>query len=229
MREIAIVDAILRDRSKFFEEIRDGVALGKKIRAMFLASCAFLAIYGAVMGSSHSLPQALSSAVKLPILLLSTLVICSPTLYFFNILFGSTQSLQQTVAVLLTAVTVTAVLLLGFAPIVLFFLLTSDAYQFFKLLNVAAFAIAGVVGIAFLARGMEGITGSAKAGSVARRTVLRIWFVVYAFVGAQMGWTLRPFVGAPGLDFQVIRPMGGNVFTNIVAAVREVLGFQLPP
>lgn len=69
----------------------------------------FLAIYGAVLGTTHSPAQALSSAVKLPILFLAMLLVCVPTLYFFNVLFGSDQGIGQNVALILTAIVVTAV------------------------------------------------------------------------------------------------------------------------
>lgn len=103
------------------------------------------------MDSTHSVSQALSSAFKLPVLFLATLLVCAPTLYFFNLIFGSRQRLSQNIAIMLTAITVTGVVLLSFAPIVLFFLLTSSSYQFFKLLNVGVFTVAGIIGVSFLA------------------------------------------------------------------------------
>jgi hypothetical protein len=225
MKDLAVIETILRNRNHFFSEIRDGINLQEKIRAMFISSIAFLAVYGAVMGSTHSLWQALSSAVKLPILFLVTLVVCSPTLYFFNVLFGSNQSLTQNIALILTAITVTAVLLLSFAPITMFFLLTTSQYQFFKLLNVAVFAVAGIMGVIFLSQGMRLVSASGKEGAGARRMVLRLWILVYAFVGSQMAWTLRPFIGAPGIKFELFRQLGGNFYTNIVASIGEILGF----
>jgi hypothetical protein len=225
MKDLAVIETILRNRNHFFSEIRDGINLPEKIRAMFISSIAFLAVYGAVMGSTHSLWQALSSAVKLPVLFLVTLVVCSPTLYFFNVLFGSNQSLTQNIALILTAITVTAVLLLSFAPITMFFLLTTSQYQFFKLLNVVVFAVAGIMGVIFLSQGMGVVSASGKAGAGARRMVLRLWILVYAFVGSQMAWTLRPFIGAPGIKFELFRQLGGNFYTNIVASIGEILGF----
>ena len=150
MNDLAIIETILRNRTLFFQEIRDGIRLNEKMRAMFISSLIFFALYGAVMGSSHSLWQALSSAVKLPMMFLATLFICAPTLYFFNVLFGSSQSIGQNVALILTAITVTAVLLLSFAPITLFFLLTTSQYQFYKLLNVSIFSVSGIMGVIFL-------------------------------------------------------------------------------
>jgi hypothetical protein len=224
MRDLGVVETILRNRVLFFHEIRDGVALGEKMRAMVVSSLVFLALYGAVMGSTHSLWQALSSAAKLPVLFLATLFICAPTLYFFNVLFGSNQSLTQNVALILTAITVTAVLLLSFAPITLFFLLTTSQYQFFKLLNVGIFSVSGVMGVLFLSQGMR-IVAAEAAGDQARRRVLRLWMFLYAFVGSQLAWTIRPFIGAPSIEFELFRQLGGNFYTNIFASLGEILGF----
>lgn len=225
MRNLAIIETILRDRRGFFAEIREGSGLAEKMRACLISSIAFFALYGAVMGSSHSLWQALSSAVKLPLLFLATLIICAPTLYFFNLIFGSNQSLSQNVTLILTAITVTAVLMLSFAPISLFFLLTTNHYQFFKLLNVAMFTVAGIVGVTFLSQGMRLVSYAGKEGASARRNVMRLWILIYAFVGSQMAWTMRPFFGAPGLPFELFRQLGGNFYANIFASMGEILGF----
>jgi hypothetical protein len=225
MNDLAVIEKILRNRRYFFVEIRDGVELRAKMRAMLISSIAFFALYGAVMGSTHSLWQALSSAVKLPILFLATLFVCAPTLYFFNVLYGSNQSLTQNVVLILTAITVTAVLLLSFAPITLFFLLTTGHYQFFKLLNVIIFTVSGSMGIIFLSQGMRIVSAGGQTGDSARRWVLRLWMIVYAFVGSQMAWTIRPFIGAPSIDFELFRQLGGNFYTNIFASMGEILGF----
>jgi hypothetical protein len=225
MNDLAVIETILRNRHHFFIEIRDGVGLRGKMRAMLISSIIFLAMYGAVLGSTHSLWQALSSAAKLPILFLATLVVCSPTLYFFNVLFGSNQSLTQNVVLILTAITVTSVLLLSFTPIVLFFLLTTSGYQFFKLLNVGICAVSGWMGVLFLSQGMRIVAAAGKEGASARSNVVRLWIVLYAFVGSQMAWTLRPFIGAPSMKFELFRQLGGNFYSNIFASIGEMLGF----
>jgi len=112
-RDLGVVEVILRDRHRFFEEIRDGAEVREKTRAMLVSSTAFLAVYGAVLGSTHSLLQAISSATKLPILFLITLTICVPALYIFSVHFGSNQRLRQSIALVLAAITVTAVVLLS--------------------------------------------------------------------------------------------------------------------
>ena len=47
----------------------------------------------------------------------------------------------------------------------------------------------------------------------------------YAFVGSEMAWTLRPFIGAPSMEFELFRQLGGNFYTNVLASIGEILGF----
>ena len=216
-----VIEHILRNRGGFFDEIREGDDLARKTRNMLLGAVLFFAIYGAVLGISNSLLQALSSAIKLPILYLITLAICLPTLYFFNLLFGSRLTLAQTFALIMTAIAVTAVLTLSFAPIALFFWLTAPNYQFYKLLNVGILAVTGVAGLSFLWQGMRHVQKGEGLG--VRSLILWIWIFVYGFVGTQMAWTLRPFFGAPGLPFEIFRDLGGNFYMNVVQTVIELV------
>ena len=225
MNNFTVIETILRDRTFFFSEIRDGVALWDKVKSMLISCMAFLAVYGAVMGASHGLLQALSSFVKLPILFLVTLVICTPSLYFFNLLFGSKQTLAQNVALILTAMTTTAVLLVSFAPIILFFLLTTSQYEFFKLLNVGVFAISGIMGVLFLRQGRAATADPHNMeGVAARRVIFVLWIILYAFVGSQMAWTLSPFMGDPNMPFMVVAQRGGNFYADVIASIRHLLG-----
>jgi hypothetical protein len=221
MEAFTVIEHILRNRKDFFEEIQGNNEISTKIRDMLISSISFFALYGAVMGSSNSALQALSSAIKLPILFLITLVICLPTLYFFNLFFGSRLTLPQTLALILTALTVTAVLTLSFAPISLFFWLTAPHYQFFKLLNVVILALTGSFGLTFLTSGMSHMQREDK--QMTRGFILRMWIVVYGFVGTQMAWTLRPFLGAPGYPFQIFRQLGGNFYVNVAESIWEIL------
>ena len=225
-QDFAVVETILRDRTRFFEEIRAGTDVAGKIRSMLVSSIAFLAVYGAVLGSTHSLLQAFSSAAKLPPLFLATMLVCIPTLYVFSVLFGANQRLHQVIAMVLASITVMSVLLLSFASIALFFILTAGGYQFFKLLNVFFFAIAGIVGLLFLTQGMHVLAADDKEqGRAGRWLVLHCWIVLYAFVGCQMAWTLRPFVGYPYAKFELIRQLGGNFYAEVFRSIGELLGF----
>ena len=225
MNDLAVIEAILRNRYRFFSEIRAGVDLGPKIRAMMTSSVLFLLLYGAVIGSQHSLLQALSSALKVPALFLVTVLICLPTLHFFHVLFGASLSIRQNFALILTAITVTSVLLLSFSPVVLFFMISTADYQLFKLLNVAIFAICGAIGLGFLYQGVKMIAVVDGDTGKSRRRMIVLWALLYAFVGTQLAWTLRPFFGAPGLPFEPFRDLGGSFYANVLASIGEILGF----
>lgn len=226
-QHFTVLLGLLRDRQNFLEEIRQGIKLQSKATSLFVASSIFFAIYGAIIGSSHSFAQALSGAIKLPAFYLLTLIICFPTLFFFNVLFGSRSTVQQHFVVLMTAVSVISVLLFSFAPVTLFFLITAPkAYQFFKLLNVLIFIITGSFGVRFLYEGIQLLSQQDEVGKKTRTTILRSWLLLYSFVGMQLGWFLRPFFGAPGSKFELFRAVEGNFYLNIMAALSEILGYR---
>ncbi|HYC78617.1 MAG TPA: hypothetical protein VEI02_13400 [Planctomycetota bacterium] len=53
--------------------------------------------------------------------------------------------------------------------------------------------------------------------------VFRVWAMIFAVVGAQMGWILRPFIGAPNREFEWFRKgRESNVFEAIVGAFRNL-------
>lgn len=58
------------------------------------------------------------------------------------------------------------------------------------------------------------------------RSIFRIWLLIYALVGAQMGWILRPFIGNPGQPFQFFRARQGNFFQAVVAHLGNLFGIE---
>jgi hypothetical protein len=151
---LLIIERLLRDRTSVWDQVVSERDLKGLTLQLLYSSALSLFLYGAVMGASHSAAQALSSAIKLPLLFLATLAICLPTLYLFNLLFGARLSVMQAVALIMVSITVTAVLTLAFAPISLFFLISAHSYYFIKLLNVAILFLTAIVGLRFLTSGM---------------------------------------------------------------------------
>ncbi len=141
-------------------------------------------------------------------------------------MFGSKRSFEQYLALLMTAVALIGVLLLGFAPISLFFLISTYDYQFFKLLNVAIFSLTGFLGINFLYQGMQLLSKEDPEGLDIRSKILQFWLILYAFVGCQLAWTLRPFFGSPGSPFELFRERDSNFYLNIVQAISEIFGYR---
>jgi hypothetical protein len=152
---LLVIERILRDRAGIWQQIIEEKGLRRLTGQMLSSSAISLALYGVVLGFNFGPLQALSSAVKLPLLFLATLAICLPTLYLFNLVFGARLSVLQAVTLIMVSITVTSVLTLAFAPISLFFLITANNYSFFKLLNVCILVLTALVGLKFLTAGMR--------------------------------------------------------------------------
>jgi hypothetical protein len=222
----AVLMRFLRDRATFLEDIRNGKRLEKTITALLLCSSVFFAIYGAIMGSYSGGLQMFASALKLPALYLLTLLICLPSLFFFDIVSGSKRNFLQYLALLLSAMAAMSVMLFGFAPITLFFRLSISDYIFFQFLNLFILAASGAVGVHFFYRGMLYLDEGDTEKPQYRLTVLKTWLVLYAFVGSQLGWTLRPFFGAPGMEFQFFRELESNFYLQVFRMALNVLGIN---
>ncbi|HKQ49493.1 MAG TPA: hypothetical protein VJZ71_15585 [Phycisphaerae bacterium] len=54
------------------------------------------------------------------------------------------------------------------------------------------------------------------------RSIFRVWIIIYALVGAQMGWLLRPFIGSPNLPFAWFRAREGNFFESAFLHLRAL-------
>ncbi|CAG1009456.1 hypothetical protein PHYC_03705 [Phycisphaerales bacterium] len=62
-----------------------------------------------------------------------------------------------------------------------------------------------------------------RAGDAATG-IFAVWMLVYGLVGTQMGWLLRPFIGAPGAAFELFRDREGSAFQAIGTTLSRLLG-----
>ncbi len=226
MNHFAILMHFLRDRQKFLEEISKGIRIENKIIALLISSSAFFALYGAIIGSFSGGLQIVASAIKVPALYLITLAVCLPTLYFFEVISGSRRSFGQYLALLLASMSIIGVMLFSFAPITLFFRLSINDYQFFKLLNVLVFTITGLIGVNVFYRSLLYINDKDSETPNNRTAMIRGWLVLYGFVGSQLGWTLRPFFGNPDSPFELFRPLESNFYFHLLKVISGTLGFR---
>jgi hypothetical protein len=68
------------------------------------------------------------------------------------------------------------------------------------------------------------LKSEAAGGHASSRMVFRMWVLVYAVVGAQMGWVLRPFIGTPTMPFTVFRVRASNFFEGFIRSLGHLLG-----
>ena len=188
------------------------------------------------------------SALKVPMLFGLTLLITFPSLYVFNALMGSRLTFAAVLRLLLAALGVCLAVLASFGTIVVFFALCTSSYPFMVLLNVLTFAVAGLLGMNFLLQTLHRLAiaqaaaweppassaapeapaaqpATAPPAPVAGpqvRPVFFAWVLVFGLVGAQMGWVLRPFIGAPGVPVTFFRPREGNFFQAVAGKIQDL-------
>jgi hypothetical protein len=250
------LDRILRGDATRLSALREGKievnARGLAVVGLFLAC-----FYGFCMGwfavlnrESPEVRQLLAAVVKVPLLFFLTLVVTFPSLYVFNALIGSRLGVVSLFRLLVAALGVLLAVLASFGPIVAFFSLTTTNYPFMVLLNVLLFAVAGVLGLAFLLQTLHRLTladqalpaapgapegapaAAVPAGALERtegyvpgrnvRSVFQCWVIVFALVGAQMSWVLRPFIGNPSQPFEWFRSRESHFFEAIWETLRSL-------
>lgn len=213
---------VLRDRERFYAEVAEGEGLSGKLIHSLLTLLALCALYGAAAGAYAGAAQGLSAAIKLPLLFLGTLAICFPGFFVIQVLVGSRLRLAQVLALVLGALSLSAILLAAVVPITVFFLLTGAGYYFLILLHVVVVLGAGLVGMMALHEGLA--FACEKRGVYPRKamTIMKVWAVLFAFVGIQMAWNLQPFLGDRGQPFMLFRHNEGNFYTAVVYSLQQL-------
>jgi hypothetical protein len=220
---VALIEWLLKHRDHLFHEIMAGRNLGRYVADALLVTIAGTLFYGFVVGISVGGWQILYDPVKLPWVLVFTLLLCLPSLYVFACYVGSRLALLQVCALAFTGTAVVATILIGFAPITWFFMFTAPgSHHFAVLINVAVFALAGFFGVQFMRRGIHALHREVSERQAVER-VMNWWMVLYALVGAQMAWLLRPYFTATEV---FIRPRAGNFFVAVMVTLREFFSGQ---
>ena len=175
-------------------------------------------VYGGVMGTfggfaGDRLLQIMFSAVKVPLLLLVTTALALPSFFVLNTLLGLRDDFPEAVrAVAVTQVAV-AVALAALAPYTALWYASTTDYHEALVFNAAMFAVASTAAQWVLRRRYTRL----MARNRRHRVMLWVWLGAYAFVGIQMGWVLRPFVGQPHTPVTFFREGSwGNAYVAVI-------------
>lgn len=172
-------------------------------------STAYSAAFGAAIGAYTGGRQVLYAALKMPLYFLATLLLSFAAMHLFA---ARDFPLRRTFAAALEAVALTTLVLGALAPLVLLAALSCppSAYAGLVLLLVACIAAGGIVAVWRLHARLR------------RPALTAAWVVLYQFVGAQMGWLLKPWVGCSGLDDRFL-PLRENLQGNFYESVFRLL------
>lgn len=187
-------------------------------------------LYGATVGIWRAPLQACYTAIKIPLLIFLT---CGANALLNGMLaqlLGSDLSFRRTAAAILASFATAASILGSLSPVTLFVwwnaptLESSHAilgHSVMLLTHVLVIACAGVLANHHLLAALETQIGNA---TVARR-VLFSWLAGNLFLGAQLAWNLRPFIGSPSLAVQFVRadPLRGNFYEAVWHALQHLV------
>ena len=221
------VDRLLRAEGEFSAAPQLPDVEHAPVRTQLLIIALFGAAYGAVMGSYGGLAgegwkQAVVSAIKVPFLFSVTFMLCVPSFFVLNALAGLARDFRRVLNALLAFQAIAALVLSALAPITFLFNVSTDFYHFMILWNGVVFGVASVTGHATMKRLYRPLI----AGNQRHRLLYRVWMFLYIFVGIEMGWVLRPFIGDPKLPLQFFRRGAwGNAYSEVIRIVLRVLGF----
>ncbi len=211
-----------QNREEFFKRITDETDSFRRIVNLYLLLIIFSFFYGIVMGSYHSFLQAIAAAVKVPVLFSLVLLICFPAFFIIQFILGSKLRLGQMIAIILSGFVLTASIMIAFAPIVVFFLLTGSNYYFLQLLHISIFILSGIFGMKIIVDALK--YSCEKEGIYPKMgvNIFRFWVVILAFVGIQLAWNLRPFLGDEGQPFKLFRQYEGNFYTALIYSFQQL-------
>ena len=172
------------------------------------------------MGSYNGLAQAFSSGIKLFLLISLTLLICFPAFYIVQLLLGSKMKLKQLIIMLLGGFVMLTTILVAFAPIVLFFQLSHSPYVFLQLLHFFVFVIAGIWSMRTVVETLKTACEKKNIYPKIGLTIFRVWIFILAFVGIQLSWNLRPFIGTKQMSFEIFRESTQtNIYATLIGAI----------
>lgn len=164
-------------------------------------------IYGLAMGSYNwivenrclvdQVPQMLYSAIKVPLLLIVTLLVAIPSFFVVNTLMGLRDDFRSSIRAIFSAQAGLTIILASLLPLTIFSYISLSylpvSYQTGVLFNAGMFGLASVSSQLLLRRYYRSLI----AKNDRHRLMVRLWIFVYAFVGIQAAYVLRPFIGSP--------------------------------
>ena len=224
---------LLTDRDAFWTRMQAQDLRWKEILGLVLFVCLACALYGAVLAGWRSPLLSLYVAVKLPALFLGATALVAIFNWMIASILGSGLSFKSSVFTVFAAMTIGCWILLGLVPVSLFFLLSGVSYSgthtelqiahnTILMTHISILALAGIGGNAALLQGLRRIVRPRCPAT----SLFFTWLAAFAFVGCQLSWILRPFIGSPFFPIEFLRPdaLDRNFYEFVFT---EVLPFLL--
>jgi hypothetical protein len=185
-----IVTALLKEPQRVAEAIAGQRDLGRSAGMLLASGVACHVVFGLAMGMFGGLTVAAMDVVKVPLVAICSLFLCFPSLYVFACVAGSPLSLSQTFILGCSCVAMVGLLLVGLAPVVWLFAVSTESLPFMVVLTLLVWLVA----LAFTAR----YVGKLRANPLFQRQAgIKVWFLILMLVTLQMATCMRPMLAKP--------------------------------
>lgn len=189
-------------------------------------------LFGASVGYWRDPLQSVYAAMKFPLVLLLTASGNALLNAMLAPLLGVNLGLRQTQLAILMSFTISAAILGALSPIIFFLVWNTPPISDVGRVSFSSHSLIQVSQVASIA--FAGIAGNVRLWQVLRRQsanrsaagrVLFAWLAGNLFLGSQVSWILRPFVGSPGLPVKFLRPdaFHGSFFESVFQALLNLL------
>ncbi len=194
---LADADSVLRAEGAFAVGSRELPAW--RLTAVLVAASF---VHGAVLGTyGGNVQQSVYSAVKLPVFVVATTLVCLPFFWALNSALGLAADLRHALRAIVSAQVSFSVCLASLSPVIALLYVSDASYPRALAGNAIVFVVAALAAQITLRRHY----GPLLARNRVHRVPLAAWFALYLFVAVKMGSILRPFVGDPNAPLQFFR------------------------
>lgn len=216
------IDLLLRDPRRLLDALRAEDSLPSVSRSMIATIAVAGAVFGATLGAYRGGVQIGYAAVKLPLVLLFAACLCAPVLSALNRALGRLRTLAQDAALLLSALALGSLSLAALAPVILLAEMVQLPYHQLILLTCGCCTVSGMVAVSLLWRGLRGQAGG-------------LWVLVGVLcaataAGAQLSWTLRPYLVRPRtIEVPFVRALEGSFLEAVIMSYDSARGRYTDP
>ena len=190
-------------------------------------------LYGAAIGFWRDPLQAFYTGLKLPLVIILTAVGNGLFNGMVAPLLGLSVGFRQSFLAVLMSFTIASAILGAFSPLAFFLVWNTPPvtdrwgaeafshHSIILLVNVLAIGFAGVAANIRLFQLLQKLGGSRMIAL----KILLVWLGGNLFLGSQLSWILRPFVGSPGLPIEFLRhdAFNGNFYEAVFRALKNLL------
>jgi hypothetical protein len=179
---LGTMDELLRQPNAGFDRARSGAPIGAWALRVFAGSLGCCVLYGAASGFFAGGAQIGIAAVKAPLIVAWSALLCLPSLYVFGLLAGAPLTGARFVVTLVGFVGMLALVLVGLLPIEWLFSVSSRSLAFVVWLHLALWTIAVIFGARFLRAALPEVPIGA----------ILLWLVLFCVVSFQVTTFMRP-------------------------------------